>query len=395
MHAYKNVLYYRRLFDENGIDPREVRSVRDLTKVPVTSRADLQKLGPEELTARGLDLSTLIEAETSGSSGQPLVIRRTWKEQMLLHAFLVRANRFLGLRASDYVVGIGLMRPSHHQERKALGKTVRKFGVFRNTRIDAALEPQVILAKLKEVKPDVITGYPSVLDHVAGLMNEESRKVVRPRFLMSGAEILTLTRRNRISKGFEAPVFDVYSSVEFHNIAWECRDTGEMHTSDDSVIVEVLNGGRPANPGEEGEVVGTALHSYAMPLIRYRLGDIVTRGSDRCSCGAPYATIRKVQGRVGDYVQLPAGRMVHVAVLDQAIRANPTNWVYHYQIVQERLHLIVVKVVAAATPPPEALAAMRDSVKEVLGRDVEAEVRLVDEIQSTRGSKQAIFRSKF
>jgi phenylacetate-coenzyme A ligase PaaK-like adenylate-forming protein len=71
-----------------------------------------------------------------------------------------------------------------------------------------------------------------------------------------------------------------------------------MHTCDEAALVEVVHDGRPAADGEQGDVVATALHSYAMPFIRYRLGDIVTRGEQSCACGLPFATIGTIQGRM-------------------------------------------------------------------------------------------------
>jgi phenylacetate-coenzyme A ligase PaaK-like adenylate-forming protein len=78
------------------------------------------------------------------------------------------------------------------------------------------------------------------------------------------------------------------------------------------MILEVLrDDGRPALPGEEGEVVGTALHSWIAPLIRFRMGDLVTRGAGPCSCGASNSVLTRVQGRVADRFFLPSGRSIH------------------------------------------------------------------------------------
>ena len=392
-YSYNNIPYYHKMFDEHQIDPNKIRCADDLTEVPITTREVIQKLDPEDLVPRGLDLSSVIEAKTSGSSGKPVIIRRTWKEQILLHAYLIRANRYLGLRRKDYLVGIGLVRTPHPQEKKSFGDTIRKLGIFRSTRLDAGLDPNEILAQLRMIKPDVITGYPSILSQISSLINESDREIIRPRFLMSGAEILTPIQRNIIIKNFNAPVYDLYSSVEFHNIAWECRNTGEMHISDDSVIIEVINDGQPVNTGEEGEVVGTALHSYAMPLIRYRIGDIVTRGSDCCACGAPYSTIHKIQGRIGEYIELPGGRIVHAAILDQSLHDDPPDWIGQYQFVQDRIDLIILKVVPTHPPTSELLARIIGSMSKVLGPGVKVEVSLENTIPVQRGSKHVIFRS--
>jgi phenylacetate-CoA ligase len=81
-------------------------------------------------------------------------------------------------------------------------------------------------------------------------------------------------------------------------MAWECRHSGDLHTCDDGVLIEVLVDGRPAEPGERGEVVVTNLHAYAMPFIRYRIGDVATREAP-CGCGAPFAAIGEIRSSSG------------------------------------------------------------------------------------------------
>jgi len=94
-HAYKNVPYYRRLFDQNGLKPNDIKSVSDLSIVPITSKKDLQSLPAEEVVARGVNPKNLIVRRTSGSSGEPLTIRRTWLEERLLGLFRLRAMHYL------------------------------------------------------------------------------------------------------------------------------------------------------------------------------------------------------------------------------------------------------------------------------------------------------------
>ena len=393
-HAYQNVPYYRRLFDRNGIDPRDIRSAGDLGHVPETTKQDLQNCPPGDLVPRGVDPSSLIPLKTTGSSGQPLIVRRSWFEQTLLHGFLLRINRRYGLKVRDHMVGIGVVKRTTRREHKGLGKALRRLGFYRVTRISTALEPRDILSRLTELQPDIVTGYASVLAKIGQMMSDQDRRALRPRFLMSGAEVLTSHRRSRITKGFGAPVYDVYGSVEFHTLAWECAETGEMHTCDDSVIVDVVRKGRSVPPTEQGEVVATALHSYAMPLIRYRLGDVVTRGAACCSCGEPYSTIRGVQGRMAQYIPLPTGRQVHVAELDDKIRGGTETWVTQYQFVQKQRDLIVVQAVPSEHPSADDLKEMKTALKSLVGRGMEIDIRLVDEIRISPGGKFELYISE-
>lgn len=224
-------------------------------------------------------------------------------------------------------------------------------------------------------------------------MNDNYRQVIRPRFLVVGAEVLTPLMRHQITKAFETPVFEVYGSHEFNLVASECKETGELHTCDDCMIVEVLKDGRPAATGERGEVVGTGLHSFAMPFIRYQLGDIVTKGFETCRCGQPFSTIRTVQGRMLDYFPLPGGRMIHPYEIVLILVNTASTWVRQYQLIQEREDRIILRAVPSTTPTPQELARLEEPVINFLGQDVEFKVVLVPEIQLEPSGKFRVSRS--
>jgi phenylacetate-CoA ligase len=392
-HAYANVRYYRQLFDSHGIDPAKIRTVDDLQYVPITSKKDLQSQAPSDLVVSGIDPQNLIVTTTNGSSGRPLVVRRTWLEQNWLHTFRLRAHRYFGRSLGDRMVRISYVRSIDHRDSKALGRTLRRLHVYRVEEISMSLEDEDIIAKLKELQPDVLNGYPGVLARLAVLMTERDRSSIAPRFVMTGAEVLTRQQRAQIKRGFGAPVFDLYGSSEFNLIAWECRDTGEMHVCDDAVALEVVQDGRLVSAGEHGEVVSTSLHSYAMPFIRYKLDDVVTKGSNSCPCGLPYSTVRTVQGRVVDYFVLPSGRLFHPWGIGGLIENEQDVWIAQYELLQERRDLIVLQVVSFGGPPPGRISSLTNSVNALLGGEVRFEVRFVDEIRPDRGGKYRVYRS--
>lgn len=111
-HAYENVPYYRRLFARNGLKPQDIHSVADLPAIPITAKKDLQALPVEEVVARGVDASRLITRRTSGSSGEPFTIRRTWLEDRLLYQFRRRAVQDFGWRSTDRTANVVLVGPT-------------------------------------------------------------------------------------------------------------------------------------------------------------------------------------------------------------------------------------------------------------------------------------------
>jgi phenylacetate-CoA ligase len=161
-------------------------------------------------------------------------------------------------------------------------------------------------------------------------------------------------------------------------MAWECRHSGDLHTCDDGVLVEVLRDGRPVEAGERGEVVVTNLHAYAMPFIRYRIGDLATRGAP-CGCGAPFATVGEIQGRMIDYFPLPDGRLLHPYEIIGRLVWGPGQWMRQYQLVQERRDRVVLYVVAEE-PPGGRLEELDRTVRPILGAGVEFDVQVVGRI---------------
>jgi len=392
-HAYNNVPYYRRLFDQNGIKPKDIQSVSDLPAIPISSKKDIQSLPMEEVVARGVNPKNLFARRTSGSSGEPLTIRRTWFEQQLFGLFRLRMMRDFGLRFTDRQVSIGLIRERHQFDDQLPLKIIQALGLLGKVRINCLLPPEDIVRLLRDLCPSILTGFSGVLLQISHIIGVEDRLSIRPRFMVAGAEVLTPLMRHQITEAFKAPVFEVYASLEFSMIAWECKKTGELHTCDDNLIVEVLDDDRPVAIGERGEVVGTNLHSFAMPFIRYRLGDIVTKGSETRRCGLPFSTIRTIQGRMLDYFPLPGGHLIHPYEIVGILVDNASSWIRQYQLTQEREDLIILRVVPFTTPTPQGLAQLEESVTELLGQGVEFRVVLVPELELESTGKFRVSRS--
>jgi phenylacetate-CoA ligase len=392
-HAYGKVNYYRKLFDQKGLKPSEIQSVADLPAIPITSKKDLQSLPAEDVTASGVDPESLIVRNTTGSTGEPFTIRRTWFEERLLNIFRRRAMHDLGVRSLDKTASVDLARPTHPQDHQFAQKIIQSLGLYRKVHINCLLPPEDIIRKLRSVRPDVLMGFSGVISLLASIMSNEDRLLISPRIVAVGGDVLTPFMRNQITDTFMAPVFELYGSHEFNLIAWECKETGQLHTCDDNVIVEILKDGRPAGSGERGEVVGTNLHSFAMPFIRYRLGDIVIKGSETCLCGQPFSTMHAVQGRMIDHFLLPQGRILHPYEIVAIFWQEARNWIRQYQLIQEKRDRIILRVVPFTTPTPKEIGRLEGSVRIIVGKQVEFEVILVSEIKPEPNGKFRVSRS--
>ncbi|HEX6434068.1 MAG TPA: hypothetical protein VFZ87_07485, partial [Gemmatimonadales bacterium] len=160
VHAYERVPYYRKLFDRHRLHPRHIRGAIDLELIPITTKQDLRGLPAHEILASGMNLARLLSVRTSGSTGEPFTIRRTWLEDKRQYLLRLRALRSLGMRIGDCKVSVGVVRPDDPNDRKLIGRTLRAFGINRSFRLDGLQEPEVVAARLRELLPAIITGMP-------------------------------------------------------------------------------------------------------------------------------------------------------------------------------------------------------------------------------------------
>jgi phenylacetate-CoA ligase len=391
--ACASVPYYRQLFDRHGLVPGDVRTPADLARVPVTPRRALQELPLEQITARGADLKELRAHWTCGSSGRPLTIRRTPREDRVLDAVRLRAMAAYGLRWRDVKAVIksstavtGHQPAWRRRLRRELRGTINQF-------VDCHLPLPEIVSRLRELRPAIVEGYATVLARIARQVDPRELRALRLRFVTSGGEVLTPAMRAQISAAFGVPVFDVYASEEFNLLAWQCPHGDSYHVSDDGLILEVLrDDGSAAAQGERGIVVGTALHSHAMPFIRYELGDIAMRGPQGCACGAPFSTITEIQGRMIDQFPLPDGRLVHPYQLLTPI-GEAFPWIREFQVTQLRADRLVIRLAARPHPPPAEVSRVREMARAALGPGVQLELEVLPEIPLEDSGKFRIYRS--
>lgn len=392
-HAYEKVPYYRKLFDVHGVRPCDIQTIDDLRTIPITSKKDMQQSIPREVIARGVDSRNLIVHKTGGSTGEPSVIYRTWFEERLLQAFRHRAMFALGGKPTDKMFFVGRVRPPDPNDHQFFMRVANAFGIQRIVRADCFLPFSEIMGLFQQHHIDILYGLTGALFQFALEIVQGRHPIKKPRLVISGGEQITTYMRRQIEVAFDVPVFDTYGSHEFNLLAWECKNTGEYHLCDDTVILEVLKDGRPAKPGEQGQLIGTNLLSYAMPFIRYHLEDIVTQGSPECSCGAPFSTIQKIDGRMIDYLVVDKDKKIHPYQIVRLLVHDPEPWVRQYQIVQESVNRILLKVSPLFPVGFDKLQKIEKKVSSILGKDDLFRIELVPNIPRESSGKYVLCKS--
>jgi phenylacetate-CoA ligase len=391
-HAHRRGPFHRIRLDESGFSASEPHGVRDLAHLPIMTKRDIQRSAEHDLIAEGCDPAGLIERRTTGSTGQPLCIRRTWFEERILGALRWRALRSMGARSTHRFAEIEEPLPDDPSDRGELHGLLQRLGLYRQLRVDALRTPAEILQQLDAFAPDVISGYAGVVARIARAVPAPGQ-ALSPQLVAIHSDTLTPQMRGAISSGFQAPVFEIYDCNECNVVAWECRETGALHTCDDSTIVEVLRpDGTPAEPGEAGEIVVTALHSFAMPFIRYRIGDVVVAGEPQCACGSAFGTLGAVQGRMFDYFPLADGRTLHPYELINVLGAD-APWITEYRLLQERSDLVRLRYASDAKPSADQLRTLEGGLRACLGPRVALSLEAVEYFEAEGSAKLRVCRS--
>jgi phenylacetate-CoA ligase len=247
-----------------------------------------------------------------------------------------------------------------------------------------------LLKDLKELSPALLGGVPGVLSTIVARWPADAREEVRsaswPRMIVTGGERLTSPVRSHLKEVFGAEVVDMYASEEFNLIAMQCRVTGAYHVSDETVGFEILDGTNSVMPGETGQPAGTALHSFAAPLIRFPLGDLVTMGATHCECGMPHSTIKEIQGRVVHFLELPDGFVIHHVKIEQAV-GYEAEWARQVQVSQPRVDILALRIAPFREPSAREIDSLRVSVEQYLHDRVTVEVIIDPDLGPKDGEK--------
>ena len=381
-HAYERVPYYRRLFDSAGIEPADIRGRADLSLIPVTTKEALQQTPEDELLTKGARPADAIHRRTSGTTGKPLSVILTHRQKEAQDMIQARALMENGLRLTDrravFVAPWQMPEGDHWFQRLGMWRKAH-FSIFDDIR-----EQMPVLERLA---PQSLAGTPALLKLIALEKTARGSDSIAPRTIFSTGELLDRATRDLVESVFQVKVVDMYGSIELGYMAWECPEHHGYHMNMESVVMEFLRDGRPVSSGEVGEVVCTSLLGYAMPLIRYRVGDLCTPTDEPCPCGRGLPLIKLIEGGANDTIRLPDGLVVTPQALG-AVMVEFGEMVRQIRIVQEDEDRIDVHLVRGRDFNHETLSLVEGGLRRVLRGDVTVNVRVVETIERDPSGKQ-------
>jgi phenylacetate-CoA ligase len=334
--TYERSQFYRSRMDAAGLTPADIRTLEDLRHLPMLTKEDLRQAYPLGILC--VDREELREMHmSSGSTGTPVVMAYTEEDIDQWAECMARCYLMAGLAPGDTIQ----ITPSFGLFNGGFGfyHGARKAGLFVIPAGSGNTRRQIELMRDLQVKG--LMGVVSYGIRIMEVMNELNASLPDLRIGIFGAETFSEAMRERLQAGLGIEAFDIYGMTETGGVGttgMDCCCHNGIHVWEDQYIAEVVdpNTGQPVDDGQQGEVVFTSLNRRAIPVVRFRTGDLASVLSRRrCDCGRTSMRISRIAGRIDDML-IVKGVNFFPRQVEQALMEIP-GVLSHYRIIIEEL----------------------------------------------------------
>lgn len=332
----QNVPFYKKSLAQFKVDPGKIRNFKDLSRLPFTRKCDLREHYPDGLLAVSPSLIKRYHA-SSGTRGKSTLVAYTQKDLDNWAELGARSLYAAGARPEDIIhnaYGYGLFTGG-----LGLHAAIDRLGGICVPASAGNTKQQITL--LKDLKARVLCCTPSYALRIASMLAEMelSKDDLALKIGIFGAEPWSESLRQRIEAELGLKALDIYglSEVMGPGVSMECQAVGNgLHIWEDHFLVEIIDpvSLQPVEDGQEGELVISTLQKEALPLLRYRTGDLAILTKEKCSCGRTMARMTRVKARLDDMLVI-RGVNVYPSEIEN-ILLKVHELAPHYQLVLKR-----------------------------------------------------------
>lgn len=313
-YSYENVEFYHKTLKKINLNPVEIKTINDLTKLPIIDKNIIRNYY-DEFLPKTFTKSEYIERSTGGTTGIPLRYRITRYNRFLAGALTYRmwkrANYILG--DNILIIGGSSIVPNENQFLKKFITRIVRNALYLDS---FNLSRTNFISTYKDIikfNPKFIYGYPSAIEYFGNWLYNNGLFLKDIKGIVTTSEKLYVQIRNNIEKYFNVDVFDYYGLNDGGISAGECNEKNGLHIDIERGILEVIDNKTLNLTNEEGEIIATSLFNYAMPFIRYRTGDIgkLSNENNHSKCNINLPILEEIKGRTVDILITPEGNAIH------------------------------------------------------------------------------------
>lgn len=377
--AYDNVPYYREIFRKIKARPTDIKKLEDITIIPTLDKEEIRNCYKAFINPN-IRKKEMWQVHTSGTTGSPMSFLSDLLSQSDYEAHVERHRRWFGYNSDEICGSFGGKKIIPEQTGRGPAWRYDRpdnLIVFSTFHLDDEhMQDYFDFINGKGIK--YIKGYPSNL-YIFGRYLMNTRQRLQVRCVFTGAEPVYPHIRDVIENAFECEIADFYGLSEGVAIAYECPSHRGYHIGMESTLIELLD--KEEAPSDSGEIVGTSLTNYAMPLIRYRTGDYTSVDRGKCNCGREHKMIRQVQTKVEDIVVTKEGRFLSPSNLTHPFKPINPMAIERSQIIQSKLGAITIRIQRGPAYSKDVKAELLNNFHKRFGEELEVFIEIVDSIQ--------------
>ena len=391
-HAHANVPFHRgKLESVAQLAPGEL-TLDEFQNLPILKRADIQQHAAE-LTSPQVPRGHLPlgKVSTSGSTGSPIEVPTTAITRLLYRTFGLRFHLwhrrdFAAANMSIRLKRQGQPKIFHGHSWAPCYRTGPALAYC------ATLSIPELFDALIQHEPAYLQAYPSIVSIMVQRSKELGVRPTQLREVRTFGIVLEPEVRELCRDAWDVPISDNYSSMETGIIALQCPESTSLHVQGENVLVEVVDSeGRPCQPGQVGRILVTVLHNFAMPLIRYALGDYA-EVAEPCACGRGLATLRRIVGREMHLFTTPSGELF--APNFRTAEFSEIAPVRQVQVVQKTTEQIEVKLATVRPLTEDEEQRLLEHLQSGLHPAFNYRLEYMDEIPRSASGKFEMLRSE-
>ncbi len=380
--SYNFIPYYRELFKKQKINPEAVKTLQDLSKIPVLTKEIVKERFDDLVCNKELFFKNKpMIYHTSGSTGKPLKFYHDKFTNISKFVFIWRMQEWCGYRIGKRfaIISTAFIKNNNIFNFKKLSNTLY-ISINKINKTNSL----IILDELIKYKCKFLRGYPSSIFNFLRLIeNNPKIKKLKLISVITYAENLSNFQRKYIESLLNVKVYNMYTQWEHVCLAVEC-ESGNMHHQMENGILEILDkDNNVLGGGKSGEITATGFYNRTMPLIRYKLGDLGIKLKSECSCGRSHDIISGLDGRVSEGIITPDGRFING--LNTAVKFS--TGFDSIQIIQNLRSYIDVKIVKNNSFSEEDIKILENNLRRFLGNEIKINFLFVSKIEASKNGK--------
>ena len=386
IYASNHSPHYRKIFTEQGIEPGAINSKAAFEAVPVTTKQDIRN-NLDQFVSDEFSKTDLVMAKTGGPTGVSLNLYFDEACQERRNGAQLMADRWARWDLGMKKASVWGNPPVAETLKQKLRLHLLDRTIYLDTMDLNDKSMGEFVERWRRDQPGAVFGHAHSIFIFANYLVSNRIEDLKPDGIVATSMVLLDHERRVIEQAFGCPVTNRYGCEEVGLIACECEQHQGMHLNIPHVYVEFLDANnRPVRPGEPGKIVVTDLNNRGMPLIRYRVEDVGVYTEKTCSCGRGMPILERLEGRVADFLKLPAGGQVAgISLVERTLTKVPG--IEQMQLVQDTLGHVIINRVKGQDFNEHTDTGLISAMREVFDDSVELEIKDVSNIPQEASGK--------